>query len=136
LNTRNTYKPVSNWKMAGGGKQRRQEAKAAAAAAAARTMAAMVPELSDILPPQQSKAPAVPSKTQTDDITDLTSKLEEANLHDDESPEPLARKRQPFRFLDLPAELRLRIYDEVLHVSKPIDLGETPPSNITPEPHH
>jgi len=32
--------------------------------------------------------------------------------------------RHTFRFFDLPAELRLRIYEEVLLVDKPLDLGK------------
>ncbi|KAK1811713.1 hypothetical protein LTR12_013930 [Friedmanniomyces endolithicus] len=38
---------------------------------------------------------------------------------------PSPTPRQPFRLFDLPPELRLRIYEEALHVREPLDLDPT-----------
>lgn len=50
-------------------------------------------------------------------------KQEQVSEPRDPSPSPAVR-RKPFRFFDMPPELRLRVYEEVLLLNKPIDLGK------------
>ena len=64
-------------------------------------------------------AAAAPSSTTTSAISSVVSSR---------STSPHARtKRKAFRFFDLPSELRLRIYEELLFVREPLDLGTVSP---------
>ncbi|KAI7159956.1 hypothetical protein KC349_g3815 [Hortaea werneckii] len=70
------------------------------------------------MPPRRKQASATTSAA----ASALPSTVTSAATSRSPSPEP----RQPFRFFDLPSELRLRIYEEVLLVHDTLDLE---PSN-------
>jgi hypothetical protein len=59
---------------------------------------------------------SAPSTTLTSAATSVAS-----SAYPSRAPSPTPR--EPFKFFDLPPELRIRIYEEVLVVSKPLDLG-------------
>lgn len=54
------------------------------------------------------------------------------NNMEDEPQSKRIEKQQPFRFKDLPPEIRLRIYEDVLSIPKPVDLTGWNSTNVAP----
>lgn len=74
------------------------------------------------------------SKTSSDETappSTVPSRVPSPELDGDDPPK---RPSQAFRFFDLPAELRLRIYEEVLYVPKTLDLGKCCPTDVSHHP--
>ncbi|TLD30062.1 hypothetical protein E2P81_ATG06715 [Venturia nashicola] len=51
---------------------------------------------------------------------------------EDDPPPKRIEQRQPFRFKDLPPEIRLRIYQDILSIHKPVDLTGWNGTNVAP----
>ncbi|KAF7190417.1 hypothetical protein HII31_08131 [Pseudocercospora fuligena] len=62
-----------------------------------------------------------PSIASSSVSTPMSSRMTSAATSRTPSPSD-STPRRAFRFFDLPAELRLRVYENVLHIQKPIDL--------------
>jgi len=112
-------------------KQSRAQARAAAATRSAETSDAVDSSRTQIAGKTIDKPVPTPS--------DLADSLLRMKIHDDsEQPQPVTTadpasgpSRPPFR-LDLPAELRLRVYEELLHVRDPLDLDPLNYRRIVP----
>lgn len=78
--------------------------------------------------PRSKTASKTGSKTASVATSTTTSAVSSAYPSRAPSPTP----RRPFRFFDLPSELRLRIYEDVLFVKKPLDLGKHTRTQHTP----
>ena len=100
------------------GKQGRERHRAAAAAAEAASW--KIEEDADAASTTKTKVPELARRVKLE----KAPRREEALEPRDASPSPPVR-RKPFRFFDMPPELRLRVYEEVLLLNKSIDLGKS-----------